>query len=95
MAMSYGTSLALLVLSVVAIVASASDPDPVADFILSGANGAPVTGANFAFRGLNNVNVTSGQGSAAKPAIAATFPALASQGISAAFYNYAPCGQVI
>lgn len=93
MAMSYRTGLALLVLAAVAAVASASDADPLADFVLAGANGAPVTGANFAFRGLNNVNVTSGQGSAARAAAAATFPAVTSQGISYTFINYAPCGQ--
>ncbi|GAQ77763.1 cupin superfamily protein [Klebsormidium nitens] len=82
----------MLVLAAVAVVAFASDADPVADFVLSAANG-PITGGNFAFRGLNNVNVTSGQGSGAKSANAASFPALTSQGISYTYINYAPCGQ--
>ncbi|GAQ77744.1 hypothetical protein KFL_000030230 [Klebsormidium nitens] len=91
----------LLVLAAVAVVAFASDADPVADFVLSAANG-PVTGSNFAFRGLNNVNVTSGQGSGARSANVATFPALTLikkllalpvQGISYTYINYAPCGQ--
>eukprot|EP00243_Klebsormidium_subtile_P005139 TRINITY_DN2022_c0_g3_i1.p1 TRINITY_DN2022_c0_g3~~TRINITY_DN2022_c0_g3_i1.p1 ORF type:complete len:224 (+),score=48.79 TRINITY_DN2022_c0_g3_i1:240-911(+) len=86
-------SLVLLVLAAVAVVAFASDPDPVADFVVSGTNGAAVTGSNFAFRGLSNVNVSSGQGSGAKSANAASFPALTSQGISYTYINYAPCGQ--
>jgi quercetin dioxygenase-like cupin family protein len=84
--------LQVLVLAAVVVAAFASDADPLADFVLSGTNGA-VTGSNFAFRGLSNVNVTSGQGSAAKSANAATFPALTSQGISYTYVNYAPCGQ--
>jgi quercetin dioxygenase-like cupin family protein len=94
MALRFGSgSLALLVLASVALVVSASDPDPVADFVVTGTNGNPVSGSNFVFRSLNNASVTDGQGSGSRSANAATFPALTSQGISYTFINYAPCGQ--
>lgn len=42
MALRFGSgSLALLVLASVALVVSASDPDPVADFVVTGTNGNP------------------------------------------------------
>ncbi|GAQ89381.1 RmlC-like cupins superfamily protein [Klebsormidium nitens] len=93
MAISYRAGLALLVLAAAVLMASAADPDPLADFLLPGLTGAEVTGANFAFRRLDNVTVPPGQGSATKSANAATFPAVTSQGVSYTFIDYAPCGQ--
>lgn len=87
-------SLALVVFAAIAFVASASDPDPVADFaITSGKNGGPVTGEDFALRAFSTVSIAAGAGAGAKSSSVALFPAIATQGISFTFVNYAPCGQ--
>ncbi|GAQ83174.1 Putative cupin family protein [Klebsormidium nitens] len=84
----------LLVVSVPAFLVSASDPDPLADFIIDGKTATTATGADFTFRGLNKVTIPAGVGANAAVAAPPALPGLKGQGLAYVYLSYAPCGQI-